>query len=158
MDRINIANLFPSAANNNSINNTPLDVRSLYKLNSKKNYANKTEIKEPDFNLNKLINKKHDRQKRTYIEYKKIFNMILNKITMADKLNNTSVIYEVTMSVFSCPEYSSIDCLRYAEDRLRKMHMDTYKLSDKSIFVSWKNIEENKADAEAAVVVEATFV
>ena len=149
MDRINISNLFPAAVDNNSISNKPLDIHSI--INStKSNKANilVPVIKKSNFNLNKIINKKSNRQKLAVLEYKKIFNLVLNKITIADDTNNTSIIYEVTDAIFSCPEYKSLECLNYIENRLRKMYMDTFKISEKSIFICWKNIEENKKQAD----------
>lgn len=144
MDRINIGNLFPESSNGSS--NKPLDIKSLYNPDFNKNkFGQEEKIKQVDFDLSKLINKKKDREKRAVLEYKKKFNMILNKIDISHGLDKTDLIYTVDIQVFKCPEYNSMKCLEFIEEKLRKMYMDTLILSDnKSIFISWLNIEDNK--------------
>lgn len=134
MDRLNINNLFPT----NKDNIRPLDVNSLYNPKKKK--------KNDKFSIDGLINDQEEKKKKVLEHYNRIYNMVLKKIKTMNKINNTTeIIYDVVGSIYGCREYNSFDCLNYIEKRLReKYYMDTYKLSEKSIFISWKNIKENR--------------
>lgn len=138
MDRININNLFPSNTNNGQ--NTPLDVNTLYTKNNKN--INKTQ----KFSIDNLLSRKEERKQKTRDNYRRIYNIVLNKITNVNKINDTTeLIYNVPDAVFGCKDYIDAECLEYIEYKLRNIYyMDTLKLSNKSIFISWKNIDENR--------------
>ncbi len=140
MDKISIDNLFPSS---NKDNNKPLDVTSLYNNhNRRKN--------EDTFSVDSLINDWEKKKRKVTENYKKRYYMVLRKIKEINKINNTTeIIYDVPEVVYGCREYDPYKCLEYIETRLRNLHyMDTLKLSNKSIFISWKNIEENRKNKE----------
>lgn len=135
MDKININNLFPS---NKPINqNTPLDVNTIYNQDRKINNR---------FSVDSLLKRKEDRKRKTIENYRKVYHMVLNKISTVNKINDTTeLIYDVPEAIFGCKDYNSTDCLEYVENKLRNLyHMDTLKLTNKSIFISWKHIEDNR--------------
>lgn len=133
MDRINIDNLF----SNNSDNKRPLDVYSIYQNEDK----NKNKIK---FNIDKLINAKEEKKKKVFIQYNKIYNMCLNKIDTANRINKTDIIYDVPLFIYRCEEYNVLDCLKYLQDKLRDIYIDTLIILPSSIFISWANIDVNR--------------
>ena len=134
MQNININNLFP----NNKNNYKPLDIQSLYDQLNKK-------IKKVDFSIQDIINTKEQERKKTMNEYKKYFHKCLIKIKTAHKLKKEDMIYIVPDRIIYCQEYNSIDCLNYIQSHLRKIYMDTFILSRKSIFITWINLEKNKS-------------
>lgn len=139
MDKININNLF--SKNKLANKERPLDIKSLFANN------NNTRIeKKVSFSIEKLLNHKEEKIKRTREQYRKIYNMILNKIDTVSKINDTTdIIYDVPECIIGFKDYNSIECLEYLENKLRSVYfMDTLKLSNKSIFISWKHIVRNR--------------
>ncbi len=140
MERININNLFPK--NRISDKNQPLDVKSLYHSDTQDSK------KRVDFSVDGLLTHKEERKKKSRDHYRKTYNMVLNKIKSVNKINDTTdIIYDVPEGIFGVRDYDSDDCLDYIQRKLRDLYfMYTLKLSSKSIFISWKNIEENRKE------------
>lgn len=132
MDKISINNLFPST---NDFQ--PLDVNTL--CNPQENKI-KNKI---NFNIDRLIKLREERKQKIFIQYDKIFNMCLNKINLANNLNKTETMYEVPEVIYGYFDYNSFACLHYIEDKLRNMNMDTILYNEKTIYISWLNLEEN---------------
>ena len=139
MDQININNLFPK--NKHADKNNPLDVKTLFASNPPLG-----EKKKVEFSVDGLLSHKEERKRKIRDQYRKIYYMVLNKIKMVNKINDTTdIIYDVPEAIFGMKHYSSIECLDYIESKLRSLYyMDTLKLSNKSIFISWKHIEDNR--------------
>jgi hypothetical protein len=132
MDRISINNLFPS----------PNDCKPLDLDNLSNNQESKTKNK-INFNIDKLIKLREERKKRIFIQYEKIFHICLNKITMANNLNKTEILYEIPDAIYGHFDYSVNDCMEYVYSKLKNMKLDTLILNEKSIYISWLNLEEN---------------
>ena len=133
MDEISINNLF-STGNNFE----PLDVHNLYNPNDQK------EKNKLNFNIDRLIKLREERKKKILIQYEKIFNLCLNKINLANNLNKIEIIYDVPDGIYGHFDYNSSNCLDYIEKKLQSMHLDTLIFNNKTIYVSWLNLEENK--------------
>lgn len=137
MDKININNLFPAKNKNN---NGTLNVTTLYQTNK----SDKTSpIK---LSIDELINERDIKKNKAVVYYEKTYNMALKKIKDINRINSTTdIIYDVVEAKYGCREYDPLECLNYIEERLRgTYYMDTLKLSNKSLFISWKNIEDNR--------------
>jgi len=131
MDRISINNLFPYT---NDFQ--PLDVHSLYN-NKEQKVKNKI-----NFNIDRLINLREERKKKILVQYEKIFSMCLNKITLANNLNKIEIIYEVPDAMYGHFDYNPDHCLKYLEDKLQHMQLDTLILDGKTIYITWQNLSE----------------
>jgi hypothetical protein len=131
MDRISIKNIF---ANSNDFE--PLDVNNLYSVKDKKNKIN--------FNIDRLIKLREERKNKILIQYEKIFKMCLNKINLANDMNKTEIVYDVPDGIFGHNDYNPVDCLLYVEEKLKNMFFDTLILNNKTIFISWANLGENR--------------
>ncbi len=138
MDKINIGNLFGSKHVPETSEYKPLDVYSLY------NHKENKEQRRIEFSVDKLLDEQEDRKRKLVAQYKKIFNLCLNKIMSANKVNQLEIIYDVPKNVYMYPEYSIDECTNFLIERLRKMHMDAFKLADKFVFISWKSVKENR--------------
>ncbi len=138
MDKINIDNLFSTDSNKKN----PLDVYSLYNHYERKVSNN---IK---FNIDKLINAKEEKKRKVFQHYRKIYNVCLNKIDIANSIRKTDIIYDVPLYIYRCEEYNIVECLEYLEEKLRDIYMDTLIVPPSSIFISWTNIEDNKNNSD----------
>ena len=123
------------------------------KLNTKALAINNREItssvfvNENDaFSVQKLIQAKEDKRKKVLIQYNLVYDLCINKITQANILGLTDIIYEVPDIIFGLHEYSPVDCLEFLERKLRLLKIDTYKVPPYSLFISWYYIEINKKD------------
>ncbi|CAH6421683.1 Hypothetical protein KVN_LOCUS413 [uncultured virus] len=135
MDKINIGNLFNNYKNDK---HTSIDTNNIFdrEKRSEDNIKN-------NFSVQKIIQSKHERKNKLTKNYKKIYNICLKRIDLANKLNITEIIYDVPQIIYGCEEYSTIDCLKYIEKNLQDIKFDTLLLNKKSIFISWFNLEEN---------------
>jgi len=140
MEQLNIKNLFPSS--NPVTENKPLSVSTLY------NHKENIKQNKIDFTIEKLLDVQEERKKKVIDEYRKSFNLILKKITDANKLGYYDLIFDVPYSAYMCPEYNITDCLDFVERRLRKIYMDTLRMGTRSIFISWSNLENNRKASE----------
>lgn len=133
MDKISINNLFPS---NNDFQ--PIDVNSLFNT---KEQRSKNKI---NLNIDRLIHLREDRKKKIFIQYDKILNMCLNKINLANNLDKTEVVYDVPDALFGHFNYNTAECVDYLHKKITDLYFDAMIISDKSIYISWKNLEENR--------------
>jgi len=139
MNRININNLFPSSTTSITGNSyKPLDINSLFHPEEQR-FDSKV-----NFSIEKLINVREEKKNKIRKKYKKIFTLCLNKITVVNNLNKTDIIYDIPDAIFRCPDYNQLDCMDFLQSRLRRLYMDTLTLSNRSIFISWLNIEDNR--------------
>lgn len=132
MDKISINNLFPS---DNDFQ--PLDVNSLYNTNDQRT---KNKI---NFNIDRLIKLRDERKSKILVQYEKIFNMCLNKITVANNMNKTEVVFNCPSAIYGHFEYNQYDCLEYIEKKIKDMHLDAIILADKTLYISWLNLADN---------------
>jgi hypothetical protein len=135
MNNINVNNIFAV-----SDSNKVLDVHSLY-------HREKPEIQQATkvtFSVDSLIADREDREKKIVEEYKKIFHKCLKKIKLANKMNKYDIIFEIPTTVFMCPGYNTLCCMNYINSRLQKLYMDTSILTDRTLFITWINIADNK--------------
>lgn len=139
MDKISINNLCPQA---NIIEDKPLDISSLNNSIERKN-KKKTELHVED-----LTARWEEKKRKKFHEYKKIYNMCLSKIKQANKINRFDLLYEIPTVVYMCPQYDSVECLDYLQEKLKSLYLDTMIVNKYSIFISWMNIKENKEKAD----------
>lgn len=139
MDRLNINSLFNKKVSNDK---SSLNIQTLY--NPKLTRKSREITKKVHFNVDNIIIEQEERKKKVINEYKKIFNLCLNKIKTANKINKTDMVFEVPKVIFTCPDYDYRECLEKIEISLRELCMDTLILSNDTIFISWYNIKDNK--------------
>lgn len=133
MDKICISNLFPT-----TYKNEPFNVNTLFNLNDNSLQTNKL-----NFNIKKLITLREERKKKIFVYYDKIFSCCLNKIEMANNMNKTEILYEVPNAIYGSFDYNVHDCIHFINNKLREMKLDTLIINDKTLYVSWINLEEN---------------
>lgn len=131
MDKISVSNLFPT-----STDYKPIDVYSLFNTNEQKVQN------ELNFNIDRLVKLREDRKNKIFIQYDKIFGTCLNKITHANNLNKTEVVFDAPEAIYGHRDYNTMACLQYIENKLKDMYLDTIILENKRIYISWLNLGE----------------
>jgi hypothetical protein len=131
MDNISISNLFPT-----SITNKPIDANSLY------NYKEQKKKMKTKIDIDRLINLREERKKKVIGQYDKVFSMCITKVKLANEMNKFDIIYEVPEMVFGYFDYSSLECIKYIESKLKEYNFDIKIISDKLIFISWLNLKK----------------
>lgn len=133
MDKICINNLF-----NGVSEFKPLNVHTIYDIKGNKD-TDKVEL-----NIDRLIHLRDERENRILVQYEKIYNTCLHKITTANELNKTSVTYIVPDSVYGYFTYSASDCIKYINAKLEKEKFDTLIMGENIIYISWLNLGKNR--------------
>jgi hypothetical protein len=78
----------------------------------------------------------------------KLYNKCLENIETVNSLNRTQLYFDVPLELFDCIEYNPVDCIEYIENKLQEQYVDTLKISNSSLFVSWMYVELNKENAQ----------
>ena len=118
---------------NSNLNSNNIDVESL------SNLKNSKEI----FDINMIISiKKQKREKllETYITY---YDRCIEKIKILNKRNICDLFFQVPFYIPDCFEYKPQDCIDFIQNKLKKYYMDSYKINNNTIFITWKYIELN---------------
>ena len=112
------------------------------------NMIMRTDKQEKQFNVGKLIKARKQKRKKLLENYIKLYNNCLTNIEKVNDVNKTDLYFNVPNKIVDCPEYNSNDCIEYIENKLREQFIDTIKINDNTIFVSWLylelNMEQNK--------------
>lgn len=131
MKNFSIATLFPTEDGSKPYRDGSLDIKTLY---SKPN--------DSIFDSRKLLN--FDKLKRDKIEkhHSELYATCWKDIEAVNNMGTKHIIFTVTKYILECPEYNSLKCLKYINERLLKQHFDTKIISDTDIFISWHNLEK----------------
>lgn len=127
MEKINIESLFQCRTHHSS--NT-LDVRSI------------THSRRP-FDIDVLIETRERKRQKLLGYYTRNYDACLKKIEVANTLGKTDLLYSVRDYILNCPEYRAIDCVEYIREKLHAHHFNTYRVDDKTIFITWLYLETN---------------
>ncbi len=138
MDKISINNIFLQSPDNSR----PLDVNMMFDVGG----SNKTKT---NFDIDKLIKLREERRSKILVQYEKIFNMVLNKIMAANKMNSTEMIYAVPDALYGHFDYNQADCAKHVADKLTGLGLDAAPLADHTIYISWLDLENNIKKKEA---------
>ena len=134
MDKININNLFVGA---NAGKSGEINIKNIFDTND--NYSSSS-VK---VNIDKMISMKEEKKRKAREQYSKIYGICTNKINDAISVGNSELIFDIPYKVPFVIEYSNVECMEYINEKLKDIDMDTILVSDVSIFISWRFIEEN---------------
>lgn len=132
MNKINIENIYRCKTLSSNSNN-PIDVRTIAKQTASKS-----------FQINHLIEKCENKRKTILKHYIDMYEKCIKKIDIANNLNKTDLLYTVKQYIPECPGYRSIDCVEYIRNKLHDNFLDTCRIDDCTIFITWLYIEVNK--------------
>lgn len=143
MNNINIKNIFTNnILQNYSQEKKNIDINDFSVNTLVESNTFKTTISD-DYIVNKIkINKQNEILKINDL-YETIYKECLIKINTVVELNLTDIIYTINLSYFGYKNYSSFECLNYIQKKLKKKNFLTLLVSNKDIFISWKNITDS---------------
>lgn len=140
MNDINIKNIFANnILQNNSQEKTIICINDFSVNTLVESNTFKTTISD-DYIINKIKSNKINEKKKNDDLYEELYKQCLIKINTAIELNMTDIIYSVGLSYFGYPFYDSFQCIKYIETKLKEKNFLTLVVSNKDIFISWKNI------------------
>lgn len=140
MNDINIKNIFANnILQNNSQEKTVISINDFSVNTLVESNTFKSTISD-DYIINKIKSNKINEKKKNDDLFEELYKQCLIKINTAIELNMTDIIYSVGLSYFGYPYYNSFQCIKYIETRLREKKFLTMVVSNKDIFISWKNI------------------
>lgn len=140
MNDINIKNIFANnilqnySQDKNKISISDFSVNTLIESNTFKNQIS------DDYIINKIKSNKINEKKKIDDLYEELYKECLVKINTSLELNMTDIIFNVGLSYFGYSSYNSYECIKYIEKKLNEKKFLTLILSNKDIFISWKNI------------------
>lgn len=138
MDKINVNILVPNAQSlEETYSNGTFDVNTLANIKN----SNDSTL---HFNINSLIKIRKEKREKLLETYIKYYNRCIDKIKLLNNRNISDLFYEVPTNVPDVYGYKSIDCIEFISNKLKTFYMDTYKINNYTIFVTWKYIEANK--------------
>lgn len=141
MNNINIKNIFVN--NNTYTQNVPQDktininnfsVNTLIESNTFKKTIS------DDYIIDKIIKNKIIEKNKIDKLYDELYKECLIKINNSIELNLTDIFFSVGLTYFGYPNYNSLECLNYINSKLKEKKFLTLIMSNKDIFISWKNI------------------
>lgn len=138
MNNINIKNIFA----NNTLQNNPntnicindFSVNTLVESNTFN-----TSISD-DYIIDKIKSNKKNEITKINELYETKYKECLIKINNAIELYLTDIVFSVGVSYFGYQTYNSYECIKYIEKKLKDKNFLTLIISNKDIFISWKNI------------------
>lgn len=141
MKDINIKNIFSNnVLQNYSQEKTTISINDFSVNTLLESNTFKTTISD-DYILNKIKTNKINEKKKIVELYEELYKQCLVKINTAIELNITDIIFNVGLSYFGYTTYNSFECIKFIEQKLKEKKFLTMIISNKDIFISWKNID-----------------
>lgn len=123
MNKINLDLLFPHIKSEEA-----LSVNNLY-----------TETKVP-FNTSILVQKKEHRRMKIKNCYKGVLNNCYRNIREANNIGKTDIIFSIPRVMVQNIHYNQSHCQIYIEKKLKELKIDTLRLNDYQLFITWVTI------------------
>ena len=140
MNDINIKNIFDNnILQNHSQDKTTISIKDFSVNTIVESNTFKSTISD-DYIINKIKSNKIVDKKKIDDLYEELYKECLVKINTALELNITDIIFNVRISYFGYPTYNSYECIKFIDTKLKEKKFLTMIISNKDIFISWKNI------------------
>lgn len=140
MDNINIKNIFANnILQNNSQEKNIISIRDFSVNTLVESNTFKSTITD-DFLVSKIKLNRINEKKKIDDLHEEIYRECLIKINTAIELNITDIVFSVGLSYFGYPTYNSHICIQHIQTKLKEKNFLTMIVSNKDIFISWKNI------------------
>ncbi len=137
MDNLSIKNLVPDLKVSNS-KSSVLDINSIMTIN------NSVEDSIKNFNAEYLLKSNKEKREKLLKIYNKYYANCIEKIKLFHNAGRLDLIYEVPDKILENLDYIAKYCMDFIEIKLKQNFMDTYRIDNKTIFITWKYIESSK--------------
>ncbi len=134
MDKISLKNLVPEVKIAYS-KLSQFNIDSLISINSNLEDSIK------DFNADYLIKSNKEKREKLLKIYHKYYANCIEKIKLFHNAGKMDLIYEVPEKVTDNTDYIAKYCLDFIEFKLKQNYIDTFRMNNKMIFITWKYIE-----------------
>lgn len=139
MDKISIDLLSSNPKDGDKTNYSGPNSLSVYSL------AKNHEKHDCSLQIDNLIKTRRQKRKKLLIEYNKLFSRCIERIETANGLNQTEILFDIPVHILGCNEYVVSECLRFIENKLRSLDIDTLKITNNSLYITWIYIELNRS-------------
>jgi len=137
MNNISIKNLVPDVKIGDSRSNI-LDIDSLMTIN------NTYEESIKNFSADYLIKTNKEKREKLLKIYNRFYAHCIEKIKLFHNAGKFDLIYDVPDKVTDNLDYIPKYCMDFIEFKLKENYMDTFRIDNKTIFITWKYIESSK--------------
>ena len=137
MDKISIKTLVPDTRIGNLKSNI-LDIDSMRTIN------NSYEDSIKNFNADYLIKTNKEKRENLLKIYNKYYANCIEKIKLFHNSGKFDLIYDIPDIVPNIINYIPKYCMDFIEFKLKENYIDTYRIDNKTIFITWKYIESHK--------------
>ena len=137
MNNLSIKNLVPDVKIGDS-KSSILDINSLISINNSVEESIRT------FNADYLIKINKEKREKLLLIYHRLYSNCIEKIKLFHNAGKFDLIYEVPEKVADNLEYISKYCMDFIEIKLKENYIDTFRIDNKTIFITWKYIESSK--------------
>jgi len=137
MDKLSIKNLVPEVKVGDSKSNI-LDIKSMITINSS------CEDSINNFNAEYLIKTSKEKREKLLKVYNKYYAHCIEKIKLFHNAGKVDLIYEIPHSITENIDYIPKYCMDYIEKKLNDNYMDTFRIDNRTVFITWKYIESSK--------------
>jgi hypothetical protein len=137
MDKLSIKNLVPEVKVGDS-KSSILDIKSMVTINSS------FEDSINNFNADYLIKTSKEKREKLLKIYNKYYANCIEKIKLFHNAGKVDLIYEVPHSIPESIDYIPKYCMDYIEKKITDNYMDTFRIDNRTIFITWKYIESSK--------------
>ena len=137
MNNLSIKNLVPDVKIGDS-KSSILDINSLTAINNSAEDSIRT------FNADYLIKTSKDKREKLLQIYHRFYGHCIEKIKLFHNAGKFDLIYEVPDKVTDSYDCIAKYCMDFLEIKLKENYIDTYRIDNKTIFITWKYIESSK--------------
>jgi hypothetical protein len=137
MNNISIKNLVPDVKIGDS-KSSILDINSLISINNSVEESIRT------FNADYLIKINKEKREKLLLIYHRLYSNCIEKIKLFNNAGRFDLIYDVPDKIADNLDYISKYCMDFIEIKLKENYIDTFRIDNKTIFITWKYIESSK--------------
>ena len=137
MNNLSIKNLVPDVKIGDS-KSSILDINSLISIN------NSVEDSIRTFNADYLIKINKEKREKLLLIYHRLYSNCIEKIKLFNNAGRFDLIYDVPDKIADNLDYISKYCMDFIEIKLKENYIDTFRIDNKTIFITWKYIESSK--------------
>lgn len=93
--------------------------------------------------IENIIKVNNERKKSKIKLYRMMLRECINKIERQNLLRKIDTTFKFDDIIYGHPEYIRDECIDYVINELNTYHFETYRIDNKTIFISWKFMDSN---------------
>jgi hypothetical protein len=142
LDKLNIKNIFTTSTNIDDISINTLNIKTLFKKSNKYNHHVNTRLYN-NFDIDSLIETRKMMRITLLKSYSQILDICIQTINHNNNLGKTDTIVDLPLTILGCINYNVDECREYIINKLNMYKLDTLKINNNKLFISWYYLELN---------------